>query len=106
MMVSNRCFLCWQDYEDGDEAELGAQLCSALCCLAEAKLGDEDAEVADVGEECERLLLRAADADPSSPEPMQVRTAACAAADTDPSSLSPCRFAWLLVPALVDKPWT
>ncbi len=50
---------------------LEEQLCSALCCLAEAQMGLAG-EVQEVAEECEALLLRAAQAAQSSPEPMQV----------------------------------
>ena len=55
----------------GEAVELQEQLCSALCCLAEARLGMAG-DVQEVAEACEGLLLRAARASPSSPEPMQV----------------------------------
>ncbi|CAK0774421.1 hypothetical protein CVIRNUC_004166 [Coccomyxa viridis] len=55
----------------GEAGELQEQLCSALCCLAEARLGMAG-DVQEVAEACEGLLLRAARASPSSPEPMQV----------------------------------
>ena len=55
----------------GKAGELQEQLCSALCCLAEARLGMAG-DVQEVAEACEGLLLRAARASPSSPEPMQV----------------------------------
>ena len=65
---------CWraQDHREGAEPELRAQLCSALCCLAESLLGAEGELAGGVGADCERLLLRAAQADAGSPEPMQV----------------------------------
>jgi hypothetical protein len=68
----------WQDHEEGEEGELRAQLASALCCLAEALLGHAaEAGDAAVAQECERLLLRAAQAQPGSPEPMQVACSGC-----------------------------
>lgn len=42
-----------------------------MCCLAETKMG-EAGEVSAVAQECEALLLRAAEVDTTSPEPMQV----------------------------------
>ncbi len=62
-----------QEMNEGeeDEEELQARLSSALCTLAETHMGQAN-EVSDVAEECEALLLRAAQADPTSPEPMQV----------------------------------
>ncbi|EIE25825.1 TPR-like protein [Coccomyxa subellipsoidea C-169] len=61
-----------QEMNEGeeDEEELQARLSSALCTLAETHMGQAN-EVSDVAEECEALLLRAAQADPTSPEPMQ-----------------------------------
>ena len=55
----------------GEAGELQEQLCSALCCLAEAYMGMAG-DAQEVAEACEGLLLRAAQASPSSPEPMQV----------------------------------
>lgn len=62
-----------QDQDEADEEveELQSKLASALCCLAETHMG-EAADVAEVAEECETLLLRAAQAYPTSPEAMQV----------------------------------
>ncbi len=61
-----------QDLDDEEDVEeLQPRLCAALCCLAETHMG-QAGEVLDVAEECEALLLRAAQADASSPEPMQV----------------------------------
>ncbi|BDA44049.1 probable assembly chaperone of rpl4 [Coccomyxa sp. Obi] len=60
-----------QDLDEEDVEELQPRLCAALCCLAETHMGQAE-EVLDVAEECEALLLRAARADASSPEPMQV----------------------------------
>ncbi|KAK9915673.1 hypothetical protein WJX75_002503 [Coccomyxa subellipsoidea] len=61
-----------QDFDEGEEdaEELHARLSSALCCVAETLMG-QAGEVSEVAEECEALLLRAAEADASSPEPMQ-----------------------------------
>lgn len=57
---------------DKEEAEaLQEQLCSALCCLAEARMGMVG-DIEEVAADCEELLRRAARAEPSSPEPMQV----------------------------------
>ena len=58
----------------GEAGELQEQLCSALCCLAEARMGMAG-DVQEIAEACEGLLLRAAQASPSSPEPMQVTSA-------------------------------
>jgi hypothetical protein len=61
-----------QEYDEGEEEdELKSRLCSALCCLAETRMG-EAGEVSEVAHDCEALLLRAANADGTSPEPMQV----------------------------------
>lgn len=60
-----------QDAGEEEAAELQEQLCRALCCLAEAQMGMAG-DVQEVAEDCEALLLRAAQADPCSPEPMQV----------------------------------
>ena len=60
-----------QGVEEGDAELLQEQLCSALCCLAEAQMGSAG-EVQEVADDCEALLLRAAQAAQSSPEPMQV----------------------------------
>lgn len=66
-----RC-CCQQAFsEDEDEEDLKERLCSAMCCLAETRMGDAG-EVSAVAEECEALLLRAAQVDATSPEPMQV----------------------------------
>jgi hypothetical protein len=59
---------------DGEEAqELHAQLAAALCSLAEGLLAEAAPAVDAVAEECRALLARAVQADPSSPEPLQVR---------------------------------
>ena len=60
-----------QEAEEGDAEALQEQLCSALCCLAEAQMGLAG-EAEEVAGECEALLLRAAQAAQGSPEPMQV----------------------------------
>jgi len=60
-----------QETDEGDAEILQDQLCSALCCLAEARMGVAGT-IQEVAEDCEALLLRAAQAGPSSPEPMQV----------------------------------
>ena len=60
-----------QELHEEDGEELQPRLCAALCCLAETHMG-QAGNVLDVAEECEALLLRAAQADASSPEPMQV----------------------------------
>ena len=60
-----------QEADAGEAGELQEQLCSALCCQAEARMGMAG-DVQEVAEACEGLLLRAAKASPSSPEPMQV----------------------------------
>ena len=60
-----------QEVHETDAEVLQEQLCSALCCLAEAQMGLAG-EVQEVAEDCEALLLRAAQAAQSSPEPMQV----------------------------------
>jgi hypothetical protein len=55
--------------------ELSAQLCSALCALAEHQVleaGDGD-KLKAAAPDCEALLRRAMAADASSPEPEQVR---------------------------------
>ena len=67
-----------QDFDEGEEdaEELHARLSSALCCVAETLMG-QAGEVSEVAEECEALLLRAAEADASSPEPMQVGKHPC-----------------------------
>lgn len=59
-----------QDLDEEDVEELQPRLCAALCCLAETHMG-QAGDVLEVAEECEALLLRAAQADASSPEPMQ-----------------------------------
>ena len=73
-MIIERCHercASVQELDEGDAEVLQEQLCSALCCLAEAQMGMAG-EVQEVAEECEALLLRAAQAAQSSPEPMQV----------------------------------
>lgn len=60
-----------QDLDEEDAEELEPRLCAALCCLAETHMG-QAGDVLDVAEECEALLLRAAQADATSPEPKQV----------------------------------
>lgn len=62
-----------QEGDEGDAELLQEQLCSALCCLAEAQMGLAG-DVQEVAGECEALLLRAARAAQSSAEPMQVET--------------------------------
>ena len=53
------------------DADAEDRMCGACCALAEQLLATAD-DVEDVAEECDSLLRRASEADPSSAEPLQV----------------------------------
>jgi hypothetical protein len=53
--------------------EAGRRLAQAWCALAEHSMNEAD-DAAEVATECELLLKKARAMDPSSPEPLQVRS--------------------------------